>query len=514
MSKLKHDRFFELLQRSSLIENGQLKDFLADLGRSAPDRVGDAKFVGDALVDAGLLTKWQCDKLLDGRHKGFFLGKYKLLGHLGTGGMSSVYLAEHVLMQRRVAIKVLPQRRVDDSSYLERFHLEAQAVAALNHRNIVRAYDVDNEGRVHYIVMEYVQGRDLQLIVKQDGPLDYLTAARYLLQAAAGLAHAHQAGLIHRDIKPANLLVDARGTVKLLDLGLAKFAEEGKTSETIAQDQSVLGTADYLAPEQAVNSHAVDERADIYSLGCTFYFVLTGHPPFPEGSLSQRVAMHQNQAPASIYVDRPDAPPELVDICLKMMSKRARDRYQTAVAAGAALEGWIRNQLPPGQSLSTLGSSSKLRGPGKSDVNLAVVRRAVGAPAPAQAATTAVPPPRPRELQDTVSRMQQETAKLPRAANPKLAAAAAERPATAAARPSIKPPAPWREQSTGDDTASAGSAGAGQLVRSTPDAVPADFAIAATQRRGRRDRAQILAWIAAAVGAVSAAAALLAKVLL
>ena len=137
-----------------------------------------------------------------------------------------MYLAEHVLMQRRVAIKVLPKNRVEDSSYLARFHREAQAAAALDHRNIVRAYDVDNDGSIHYLVMEYVEGRDLQHMVKEDGPMDYAAAAEYIRQAAEGLAHAHQAGLIHRDVKPANLLVDQKNVVKVLDLGLARFTDE------------------------------------------------------------------------------------------------------------------------------------------------------------------------------------------------------------------------------------------------------------------------------------------------
>src|SRR6185436_18880149 len=183
---------------------------------------------------------------------------------LGSGGMSSVYLAEHVLMQRRVAIKVLPHNRVGDSSYLARFHFEAQAAAALDHRNIVRAYDLDNEGRIHYLVMEYVEGRDLQAIVEQDGALEFHAAANVVAQAAAGLEHAHQRGLVHRDIKPANLLVDLKGTVKILDMGLAKFTPESRPTPGFAHDDQILGTADYLAPEQAANPRSVDHRADIY----------------------------------------------------------------------------------------------------------------------------------------------------------------------------------------------------------------------------------------------------------
>ena len=308
----------------------------------------DADFFAAALIAAGLLTRWQSDNLLKGRHKGFFLGKYKLLGHLGTGGMSSVYLAQHVLMNRRVAIKVLPKTRVNDSSYLARFHLEAQAAARLDHANIVRVYDVDSQvdddGATHYIIMEYVEGRDLHNIVRQDGPLEYRLAANYIAQAAAGLEHAHEAGLIHRDIKPANLLVDLKGTVKVLDLGLAKFSDTDKASLTIAHDENVLGTADYLPPEQAINSHTVDHRADIYSLGCTFYYVLTGHAPFPEGSLSQRLLYHQTQMPASISIDRPDVPRDLAEICVKMIQKLPQNRYARAGDVAGASEGLARWQ--------------------------------------------------------------------------------------------------------------------------------------------------------------------------
>src|SRR5205823_1481914 len=190
------------------------------------------------LVKVGLLTRWQADKLLAGKHKGFFIRHYKLLSHLGTGGMSSVYLAEHKWMQRKVAIKVLPSERIEDSSYLARFHLEAQAVGSLNHPNIVRAYDIDNHDKLHYLVMEFVDGRDLQLLVKSDGPLDYRTAARYIAQAASGLQHAHEAGLVHRDIKPANLLVDMLQVVKVLDLGLAKFSDSKRASLTMAFDEN------------------------------------------------------------------------------------------------------------------------------------------------------------------------------------------------------------------------------------------------------------------------------------
>jgi eukaryotic-like serine/threonine-protein kinase len=356
MAKISVEKFVETVERSKLVEPDQLSRALTDIrSRAIPTQLEDADFFAAELIAAGLLTRWQSDNLLKGKHRGFTLGKYKLLGHLGTGGMSSVYLAQHVLLNRRVAIKVLPKARVNDSSYLARFQLEAQAAARLDDANIVRVYDVDSQvdedgATTHYIIMEYVEGRDLHNIVRQDGPMDYRLAANYIAQAASGLEHAHQAGLIHRDIKPANLLVDLKGTVKVLDLGLAKFADTDKASLTIAHDENVLGTADYLPPEQALNSHTVDHRADIYSLGCTLYYVLTGHAPFPEGSLSQRLLYHQTQMPANISLDRPDVPRDLVEICVKMIQKSPQSRYARSRDVAAALRGWLdgRPLAPPG----------------------------------------------------------------------------------------------------------------------------------------------------------------------
>jgi serine/threonine-protein kinase len=366
---VKASEFLDIVRRSGLIEREQLQRIIVGLKtEAAGEPSDDAQPIADELVKAGLLTPWHVENLLKGRHKGFFLGKYKLLKLLGSGGMSQVYLAEHTLMQRRVAIKVLPKNRVDDSSYLQRFHLEAQAAAALDHRNIVRAYDLDKDEptQTHYIVMEFVDGQDLQAMVKAEGPLEYARAADYVRQAAEGLAHAHQAGLIHRDIKPANLLVDKHNVVKVLDLGLARFTGDEQSSLTVAYDENVLGTADYLPPEQARDSHGVDARADIYSLGCSFYFLLTGSPPFPDGSLPQRLMAHQKEPPPSIRAKRPDAPQELIAVCLKMMAKKPAARYQSMQEVAAALTAWLTahdHKVDAGGSGSSVRSASPRHDP-------------------------------------------------------------------------------------------------------------------------------------------------------
>src|SRR5262245_49773774 len=347
MVKQSVDGFLDLVEKSELVEPDVLQKAVAEYQASLPQRApgeaaaDDGEQIADFLVEKKLLSTWHVKKLLDKKYKGFFLGKYKLLRHIGSGGMSSVYLAEHMLMHRQRAIKVLPKKRVNDSSYLARFHLEAQATAQLDHPNIVRCYDVDNEGDTHYIVMEFIEGKDLNTIVRLEGSLPLELACNYIAQAAEGLHHAHQNGLIHRDVKPANLLVDRKGLVKILDLGLALFSDNERASLTVEHNENVLGTADYLAPEQAVNSHKVDHRADIYGLGCTLYFVLTGHPPFNDGTLAQRIAKHQTQMPDDIRKDRPECPRDLADICVKMMQKRPEKRYANMTDVAQALETWL-----------------------------------------------------------------------------------------------------------------------------------------------------------------------------
>ena len=343
--KLSAESFLAGVRQSGLVEPERLEVLLREFTK-AEVNLEDSDSLADALVKAKAVTRWQVDKLLQGKFKGFILGRYRLQELLGRCEMSAIYLAEHCKLKRRCAIKVLPSHKVKDTSYLGRFQREAEAVASLDHPNIVRAYDVDmvvEAGTdIHFLVMEFVDGKDLEKLLDERHEFGVVEAVEYLRQAAEGLSNAHENGLIHRDVKPGNLLVDPKGTVKLLDLGLARFFKQTEMeSLTIKHDEKVLGTADYLAPEQAVDSHSVDERGDVYSLGCTLYFSLCGHPPFTEGTLVQRLLAHQTKKPPLINKERPEVPMSLVVILDKMMEKRRENRYQKMRDVADALAQWL-----------------------------------------------------------------------------------------------------------------------------------------------------------------------------
>jgi serine/threonine-protein kinase len=270
------------------------------------------------------------------------LGKYRLLRLLGAGGMSSVYLAEHTTLHGLVAIKVLPVKRVDQTSYLARFEREAREAFRLNHPNIVRTIDLDTSGAIHFIAMEYVEGDDLHARVKQGGPLDVREAADFIRQAALGLQHAHEEGLVHRDIKPANLIVDKRGTVKILDFGLALAGSDDEAASlTQTHDEKVLGTADYLAPEQARDSHVADRRSDIYALGCTLHYLLTGRAPFAKGSIAERIQAHLKKRPPNLLDERADVPPAIAELYFRMLEKHPDARPQSGQEVADALAAWL-----------------------------------------------------------------------------------------------------------------------------------------------------------------------------
>jgi hypothetical protein len=339
------EEFLELVRKSGVVDEKRLDTYLERTAGTLPEELGR---LAGVLVRDAIVTYFQAEQFLQGKWRRFTIGKYKVLERLGSGGMGSVYLCEHKFMRRRVAVKVLPSAKAEESSALERFYREARAVAALDHPNIVRAYDIDQDDKLHFLVMEYIDGSSLQEIVKRHGPLDPIRAAHYVSQAAGALEHAYEtAKLIHRDIKPGNILVDRAGTVKVLDMGLARFFEDDESNITGKYDENVLGTADYLAPEQALDSHNVDIRADIYSLGATFYFCLTGCTPFEGGTIAQKLIWHQTRRPKSVRAIRPEVLPELAAVVEKMMAKDPGQRFQTPAEVVTALARWTAQAIDP-----------------------------------------------------------------------------------------------------------------------------------------------------------------------
>jgi eukaryotic-like serine/threonine-protein kinase len=332
------EELLQLVERSQVADRSVVDKALASWRDKNSNDQSPATFA-QHLMDVGVITPFHAEQLLAGRYKGFRVGAYRILRLIGVGGMGRVYLAEHAFMKRRVALKILPKSQHREGSAIERFQREAQAVAALNHPNIVHAYDSGQEGDVYFLAMEYVAGESVQDYVKQFGRVPWPYAADFIRQAAKGLQHAADNGLVHRDIKPGNLLVDLGGTVKLLDLGLAMFFTEELEGDplTLRYNENVLGTADYLAPEQAVDSHNIDIRADIYSLGGTLYYLLSGQSPFPAGTIAQKLLWHQQKDPEPITSLVPEVPKSLEAVLRKMMAKKPEQRYATAEDVAAAL---------------------------------------------------------------------------------------------------------------------------------------------------------------------------------
>ncbi len=336
------DELLTNIRKSGLITAAQLESTLAD----APLEETPSEYLS-RLVKNNHITQYQSEKLAVGKYKGFVLGPYVILDRIGGGGMGHVFLAEHSAMRRNVALKVLTVVSANDQVARERFFREARVAAGLNHPNVIRVFDLRREDAILYLVMEYITGDSIQHVVSRNGPLSWQVAVDYARQIALGLQHAHENGLVHRDIKPGNLLLSPDGTVKIIDLGLVRWEadEEGKLTEQV--DRSILGTADYLAPEQAVNSSAVDIRADIYSLGATLYFMLAGRTMFPEGKTAQKLMWQQLKMPTPIEQLVPDLPPGLTAIISKCLAKKAADRYATPNDLAEALLACSAGSVPP-----------------------------------------------------------------------------------------------------------------------------------------------------------------------
>ncbi len=329
------EQYIKQLVESGLVELQVLQQFIP------PDAIPkDAEELALELIRKKKLTKFQAQEISKGRGKALVLGNYVLAEKIGQGGMGAVYRAEHRRMKRTVAIKMLPTNLMKDAVAAARFQREIEAAAKLRHPNIVAADDADEANGVHFLVMEHVDGSDLSALVKKEGPLSLEQAVNYVVQAAKGLQAAHAEGIVHRDIKPANLLLDKKGTVKILDLGLARLSEESENSPhaELTSTGAIMGTVDYMPPEQALDTKSADARADIYALGCTLYYLLVGKPLYDGNSVMKKLLAHREQPIPSLRAERAEVSDRLESIFKKMVAKKVEDRYQTMSEVIAALE--------------------------------------------------------------------------------------------------------------------------------------------------------------------------------
>jgi serine/threonine-protein kinase len=338
--------FLANLRQSGLVGEAELAAVAGQLPESPRGRV-----VARALVARGLLTKFQAEQLLAGRTGGFFLGPYRILEQLGQGGMGRVYKAEHRTLGRTVALKVLAPSVLKSPRAQALFRREVRAVARLVHPNLVTALDADQAGGRTYLVLEYVNGPNLDQLVRGEGPLPVGQACEYVRQVALGLQHAHEQGLVHRDIKPSNILLqrtggagqEAYGLAKLGDFGLVRVNEPGAPGTIITNANTIMGTPDYLSPEQARDLHRTDVRSDLYSLGCTLYYLLTARVPFPGGSTLEKVIRHSTEEPEPVERLRPGVPPGVAAVVGRLMAKKPGDRFQTPAELAAALAPFAVN---------------------------------------------------------------------------------------------------------------------------------------------------------------------------
>ena len=328
------ETFLSQLSISGIVPEEKLKVVVSKKAGFA-----DGEALARDMIKSRLLTKYQAEQILGGKGKSLTMGKYQLLEKIGAGGMGQVYKAFHCSTERIVAIKVILGKGKIDPTLIKRFEREVKAAARLVHTNIITVFDADQaDGRI-FMVMEYIKGDDLGEILRKKGQLSVSETVNYILQAAKGLKYAHDQGVIHRDIKPGNILVDSSGNVKIVDMGLAKIEIKGDEEELskLTADLSVMGTIDYMSPEQAESTKDVDSRADIYSLGATLYYLLMGEVLYPGKTIIQKILSHRESPIPSLRINRPDVPPSLDMIFTKMVAKNVADRYSSMEEVISAL---------------------------------------------------------------------------------------------------------------------------------------------------------------------------------
>lgn len=338
------ETFFRAVLKSGLLNREQLEAKV----RAAPREIRqDPQVLADYFVKHGIFSRFQAHKLLQGAVIGLLLGPYQVLAPIGRGGMGTVYLALDSRANQHVALKILPPKKAKEADrHLARFRREMELSQRVRHPNLALAFEVGVNQGVHYIAMEYIPGRSLHRLVTREGVLPVARAAKLFAEVCSGLDHAHSQGLIHRDLKPSNIMVTPNHHAKVLDLGLALLeGEVAEDIEIIGGAGYVVGSMDYMAPEQIEDSRTVDARADIYSLGCTLYFALTGRLPFPGGSKRDKIRRHRREEPEPIEHLNPAVPDQFIDIVRKMMAKAPERRYASAYDAREALLAWAIEEV-------------------------------------------------------------------------------------------------------------------------------------------------------------------------
>jgi serine/threonine-protein kinase len=352
MFLLSSGALIDLLGRHKLLAADQL----AELPSLTSSRSSDGRALAKILVHRGWISFYQARQLLAGKADELSLGPYRILDMLGQGGLGRVFKARHVDHAWIVALKVIRPEVLTSNEGREQFVKEMEAMARLDHPNIVQFCDVDQAQGQFYYAMEYVQGTDLGRFIELSGPLPVVYATSFVYQVALGLQHAHEHNLVHRDIKPVNLYLTLRAgsdgragvdasnvLIKILDWGLASLKPPDAAPADESGEGMIVGTADYFAPEQALNPLAADIRSDIYSLGCTLYYLLSGQPPFPGGTLEEKIHRHQGAEPTSLGDFRNDVPAGLSMAVKRMMAKRPEDRYRTPDALAIGLKPYMRS---------------------------------------------------------------------------------------------------------------------------------------------------------------------------